>query len=60
MNSLSVLSVPSPIGPITLAASARGLAACTFGAMERGETTLQAYRRVITLAPNASLLNRRG
>jgi ATPase subunit of ABC transporter with duplicated ATPase domains len=29
-------------------------------AMEKGETTLQAYRRVITPATNASLLNRRG
>jgi hypothetical protein len=29
-------------------------------AMEKGETTLQAYRRVITPAANASLVNRRG
>jgi hypothetical protein len=29
-------------------------------AMEKGETTLQAYRRVISPAANASLLNRRG
>jgi ATPase subunit of ABC transporter with duplicated ATPase domains len=29
-------------------------------AMEKGETTLQAYRRVITPTANASLLNRRG
>jgi hypothetical protein len=29
-------------------------------AMEKGETTLQAYRRVVTPSSNATLVNRRG